>query len=103
MKGTIDIGKLQGALSRIDSFIDYENMDDVFDIASEYIKCIATAHSLPDANKRTVLTVGLEYLSLNGFRINTENEMLADAIVDLVLGDISSHDLADILYSLHQH
>lgn len=59
MKGTIDIAQLQGALSRIDNTIIYNNLDDVFEIAAKYTASIAMAHSLPDANKRTGLAVGL--------------------------------------------
>lgn len=35
MKGQADIGKLQGALSRIDNAILYEGLNDVFEIASK--------------------------------------------------------------------
>jgi death-on-curing protein len=99
MKGSADVGKLQGALSRIDSAILYSGLDDVFEIAAKYAECIATAHALPDANKRTGLAVALEYLSLNDYELTMENEMLADAMVGLVLGEISYEDMADILYT----
>ena len=35
-KGVPDLGKLQGALSRIDNAIWYEGLDDVFEIAAKY-------------------------------------------------------------------
>lgn len=62
MKGTIDLPKLQGALSRIDTAIHYSGLDDVFEIAAKYTASIATAHALPDANKRTDLIVALDVL-----------------------------------------
>ena len=99
MKGAIDIGKLQGALSRIDSAIVYEGLDDVFEIASKYAFCIGHAHSLPDANKRTALAVALEYLSLNDFEIKEDNDLFAEAMVDCVLNVIDEQDFADLLYS----
>ena len=34
MKGAADIGKLQGALARVDNAIMYEGLDDVFEIAA---------------------------------------------------------------------
>ncbi|BCK33257.1 type II toxin-antitoxin system death-on-curing family toxin [Vibrio cholerae] len=99
MKGAIDIPKLQGALGRIDNAIVYEGLDDVFEIAAKYTACIAVSHALPDANKRTGLAVALEYLSLNDFELTQENDLLADAVRDLVIGIINETDFADILYA----
>ncbi|WP_332406074.1 type II toxin-antitoxin system death-on-curing family toxin [Vibrio metschnikovii] len=99
MKGAVDIPKLQGALGRIDNAIVYEGLDDVFEIAAKYTACIAVSHALPDANKRTGLAVALEYLSLNDFELAQENDLLADAVRDLVIGIINETDFADILYA----
>ncbi len=99
MKGTVDIPKLQGALSRIDNAIVYEGLDDVFEIAAKYTECIAVSHACPDANKRTGLAVALEYLSLNDYEIILDNDLLADAVRDLVIGVITVNDFADILYA----
>ncbi|EOW9243443.1 TPA: type II toxin-antitoxin system death-on-curing family toxin, partial [Vibrio cholerae] len=97
MKGAVDIPKLQGALGRIDNAIVYEGLDDVFEIAAKYTACIGVSHALPDANKRTGLAVALEYLSLNDFELTQENDLLADAVRDLVIGIINETDFADIL------
>lgn len=99
MHGSADINKLQGALGRIDNAIAYSGLDDVFEIAAKYASSIAVAHSLPDANKRTGLVVALEYLSLNDYEITTDNDLLADAVRDLVLGELGEQDFADLLYS----
>ena len=99
MKGTVDIGKLQGALSRIDNAIVYQGLDDIFEIAAKYTACIAVSHACPDANKRTGLAVALEYLSLNDYEITLDNDLLANAVRDLVIGEISEADFADILYA----
>ena len=99
MKGSVDIPKLQGALGRIDNAIVYESLDDVFEIAAKYTASIAVSHAMPDANKRTGLAVALEYLSLNDFELTQENELLADAVRDLVIGVINEIDFADILYA----
>lgn len=99
MKGSVDIPKLQGALSRIDNAIVYDGLDDVFEIAAKYAACIAVSHACPDANKRTGLAVALEFLSLNGYEITFDNEFLANAVRDLVIGEISEIDFADILYA----
>ncbi len=99
MKGSVDVAKLQSALGRIDNAIVYSGLDDVFEIAAMYASCIAIAHSLPDANKRTGLAVALEYLSLNDYELTLDNDLLADAVRDLVLKEINEQDFADLLYS----
>jgi len=99
MKGSADVAKLQGALGRIDNAIVYEGLDDVFEIAAKYTACIAVSHALPDANKRTGLAVALEYLSLNDYELTHENELLANAVRDLVVEAITEETFADILYA----
>jgi death-on-curing protein len=101
MKGSIDIEKLKSALGRIDNFICYEDLNDVFEIAANYAIAIAVSHALPDANKRTGLMVALEYLSLNDFEIEIDNDNLAEVMVDTVLYKLDANDLADILYSAY--
>ncbi len=102
MKGGIDLSKLQGALSRIDNAIVYSGLDDVFEIAAKYTASIAISHALPDANKRTGLAVAFEYLSLNDFELISDNDLLADAVRDLVLGIITELNFADILYAQYE-
>ncbi|MGI2030330.1 type II toxin-antitoxin system death-on-curing family toxin [Endozoicomonas acroporae] len=99
MKGTVDVSKLQGALSRIDNAIVYDGLDDIFEIAAKYTASIAVSHACPDANKRTGLAVALEYLSLNDYEITEDNELLANAVRDLVIQKINETDFADILYA----
>ena len=99
MKGAADIGKLQGALASVDNAFVYEGLDDVFEIAAKYAASIANAHALSDANKRTGLAVALEYLSLNDYELLRDNELLADAVRDLVIGEVTESDFADILYA----
>ena len=71
----------------------------MFEIAAKYTASIAVAHALPDANKRTGLAVVLEYLSLNEYELTADNDLLADAVRDLVLGSITETDFADVLYA----
>lgn len=99
MKAPADIGKLQGALSRVDHAIVYQGLDDIFEIAVKYAYSIAIGHSLSDANKRTGLAVALEYLSLNDYELCADNELFADALRDLVIGKINESDLADLFYA----
>lgn len=101
MKGAADVAKLQGALGRVDHAIVYDGLDDVFEIAAKYAASIAVAHALSDANKRTGLAVALEYLSLNDFELIQDNDLLADAMRDLVIGVLSEADFADVLYAYY--
>lgn len=71
----------------------------IFEIAAKYTASIAVSHACPDANKRTGLAVALEYLSLNDSEITEDNELLADAVRDLVIQIINETDFADILYA----
>ena len=99
LKGQADIAKLQGALGRVDNAILYEGLDDLFEIAAKYTASIAFSHALSDANKRTGLSVALQYLSLNDYALTWDNELLADAVRDLVIGELTEQDFADILYA----
>ena len=99
MKGASDVGKLQGALARVDNAIVYEGLDDVFEIAAKYASSIANAHAFSDANQLPGLAVALEYLSLNDYEVFQDNELLADAVRDLVIGEVTENDFADILYA----
>lgn len=90
---------MQGALGRIDHAITYARLDDIFDIAAKYAASIAIAHAFPDANKRTGLAIALEYLSINEFELVDDNALLANAIRDVVIGELEESDLADILYA----
>lgn len=99
-RGPANMALLEGALGRIDNAIVYNDLNDVFLIAAKYAMAIGTAHAFSDANKRTGLALCLEYLSLNDYEIERDNEKLADAMVDLVLGELPESQFADILYAL---
>lgn len=69
LKGVVNVGMLESALARIDNWICYALIDDVFDIAALYAVAIAKAYAFPDGNKRTALVVITTYLSLQGIEI----------------------------------
>ena len=98
-----DQGKLEGALGWIDNAISYQGLDDVFLIAAKYAAAIGVAHAFSDTNKRTGLAVCLEYLSLNDFELQDDNDKLANAMVGLIITDINEEQFADILYGLWDH
>ncbi|MEQ4652352.1 type II toxin-antitoxin system death-on-curing family toxin [Providencia rettgeri] len=67
--GEPSIDKLSGALGRVQSLIDYENNNDVFDLAGMYLVAIAKAHAFNDANKRTAFQAATIFLKLNGVKL----------------------------------
>ena len=95
----IDTAFYVKCISTLDNSIIYDGLDDLFEIAAKYADCISAAHSLPDANKRTALAVAIEFLSFNDFDLSDDNDLLADALRDLVLSNLSVTDFADILYA----
>ena len=43
--------------------------------------------------------MGLEYLSLNDYELTSDNVLMADAVRDLVIGQVTESEFADILYA----
>lgn len=74
--GSPDIGKLEGALFRIQNLRDYENCQDVFKIAAMHLIAIAKAHAFLDANKRTAFQATSIFLILNGYELNNFDELV---------------------------
>ncbi|WOB87392.1 type II toxin-antitoxin system death-on-curing family toxin [Providencia sp. PROV040] len=67
--GESNIDKLSGALGRVQSLIDYDNCDDLFDLAGMYLVAIAKAHAFNDANKRTAFQAATIFLKLNNIKL----------------------------------
>lgn len=74
--GRPDLAKLEGALSRIQTLIDYEESSDIFDFAAMYLIAISKAHAFNDANKRTAFQATSVFLLLNGVTLNTTLELV---------------------------
>lgn len=96
LKGSVDLGKLDGALSRIDNWMHYENTDNIFDIAALYAVAIAKAHAFPDGNKRTAMVTMLTYLDLQGIEIEPDHG-LDDTMVEVAAGGMDFKQLAQHL------
>ncbi|MCG9059790.1 type II toxin-antitoxin system death-on-curing family toxin [Laribacter hongkongensis] len=97
--GLPDIGKLEGALARIDNQREYAGIDDVFEIAALYAVALARGHCFNDANKRTALVTALTYLDLQGIEIR-RSAKLEDIMVDVASGSLPPDRLADLLFTL---
>lgn len=100
LHGDHGVGALEGALSRIQSRLEYENMDDVFEIAAMYGEALARGHVFNDANKRTALVTALTYLALQGFEV-PRTDALEDLMVDVAKGEVERSYFADLLWSIY--
>lgn len=99
LHGGYGIGPVEGALSRVLHRIEYEGLDDVFEIAAMYAVALARGHVFNDANKRTALVTALTYLELQGIVVE-RNAALEDIMVDVAEGTLNEKDLAELLYSI---
>jgi death-on-curing protein len=99
LHGDHGIGPIEGALTRIDSRIVYEGLDDIYEIAAMYAVALARGHVFNDANKRTALVTALTYLALQGVDI-PRDDVLEEIMVDVAEGKLAQQDLAELLYSL---
>ena len=99
LSGCPSIGSVEGALSRVQHRIDYEGLDDIFDIAAMYAVAIARGHVFSDANKRTALVTALTYLDLQGIDIPRE-PFLEQLMVWVAEGKIGEDEVAFNLYAI---
>lgn len=74
---------LEAALQRIDNYIFYKGMKDLFQIAALLAIAIAQGHIFNDGNKRTALISTFIFLSLNGYRFQTPEHEAADMMVNI--------------------
>lgn len=101
LKGAVDTDKLHGALARIDNWQQYENTDNIFDIAALYALALAKAHAFSDGNKRTALVVMLTYLDLQGIALKPDCG-LDDVMVAVASGQMDWRQLSHHLQTLVQ-
>ncbi|MBW5284138.1 type II toxin-antitoxin system death-on-curing family toxin [Burkholderia gladioli] len=99
LSGDLGIGRLEGALSRVQNRILYEGLEDVFGIAAMYAVALARGHVFNDANKRTALVTALTYLSIQGVDV-PRSVSLEDMMVDVAEGNLDEDALSDLLYAI---
>ncbi|HDX6034083.1 type II toxin-antitoxin system death-on-curing family toxin [Acinetobacter baumannii] len=111
MRGPTNYGLLESALNRVQQYVYYDGLNDIYEIAAWYGISISTQHAFSDGDKRTGLTVMLTYLRMQGVYIEP-NQDLDDMMVDIVQSAQSTEDgnhkeiaeaLAEYLYRyVHQ-
>jgi death-on-curing protein len=96
--GERDAHTLDGALGRVANTIEYDNVEDVYEIAGLYAVAIACGHAFVDCNKRTGLVTALTYLDLQGIKV-PRNQILEDVMVDVAKQQLGYRELGVLLYS----
>jgi len=99
LSGDLGIGRLEGALSRVESRILYEGLQDVFGIAAMYAVALARGHVFNDANKRTALVTALTYLSIQGVDV-PRSDALEEIMVEVAEGTLNADELTEVLFSI---
>jgi death-on-curing protein len=99
LPGNHGIDAIEGALARVVNRIQYEGMEDIYEIAAMYAVAIARGHVFNDANKRTALVAALTFLETEGIVIDRDYQ-LEEIMVDVARGEICFQELANLFYSL---
>ena len=90
---------LEGALARVENWLAYGMIDDVFDLAAAYATAIAQGHCFNDANKRTAHQSMDVCLDLNGIGIHWTAEDVGPIIIRVAQRLMDDGELAQWLRS----
>ncbi|MCQ5472816.1 death-on-curing protein [Pantoea sp. AN62] len=99
VKGMADAGRAEAIATRIINRIEYEGMNDPFEVAAMYLVAIARGHIFNDGNKRTALYCCLMSLRRAGIGINP-SETLVEMTVSAATGEYSPEQVAAVLRHL---
>ncbi|CAI2532372.1 death-on-curing family protein [Serratia ficaria] len=94
--GEPNMDRLEGALNRIHALHYYEECDDIFVLAAQYLIAIAKAHAFNDANKRTAFQAASIFLMMNGSELGTSFRLVKLTI----MAAMDNADLREVAFSL---
>lgn len=92
--GVRDPGAVASALARPINLAAYGDPD-AASIAASYAFGLARNHGFVDGNKRTAWVVARVFLTLNGLRLEFDEENAIATMLALAAGDLSENALAD--------
>jgi death on curing protein len=92
--GVRDHGLFEAAMMRPQMKFQYGERD-LAVLAAAYAFGLARNHPFVDGNKRTALVVLETFLSLNGWRMKSDNLIVTVLVLDLAAGLMTEDDLAD--------
>ncbi len=94
LAGIRDLNAVQSALARPRDLANYEDCNDVAQLAAAYTFGIAKNHGFADGNKRTALVVADLFLMLNGYELTSSASENVLTILGVADGSISKDELA---------
>lgn len=94
LAGIRDLNAVQSALARPRNLANYEDCNDIAQLAAAYTFGIAKNHGFADGNKRTALVVTDLFLMLNGYELTSSPSENVLTILGVADGSISERDLA---------
>ncbi|MEA3053764.1 MAG: death on curing protein [Sphingomonadales bacterium] len=96
--GIRDIGLVESALARPQQLYFYESQEDVLTLAVRLGVGIALNHGFVDGNKRTGAVAMIEFLALNGWRLEMANDGTLGRWFEAVIeGRMSEAGLAEAI------
>ncbi|TLY48794.1 MAG: type II toxin-antitoxin system death-on-curing family toxin [Gammaproteobacteria bacterium] len=85
---------LEAALNRAENYSFYEDVNDLFEIASIYCIAIAQGHLFNDGNKRTAFSIMYNFLSINGYELEAESEVIIDIMLKVAEKKLTKKQLS---------
>lgn len=96
-KGLASHTSINSALHRIDDYITYDDLKDIYEIAALYGIAIAKGHCFNNGNKRTALVSMIAFLLINNIEVDVENSIIEDVMVDIATNQMNKKQLTDWL------
>ena len=93
-KGLAPDMSLESALNRIDDYIYYTGLNDVYEIAALYAIAIAKGHCFNNGNKRTGMVSMIVFLFINNIHLHADNREIEEIMVDVVENRIEQKEFA---------
>ena len=91
--GIRDLGAIQSAVARPQNLVAYGNPD-LADLAAAYTAGLCQNHGFIDGNKRIAFLIGVQFLKLNGRRVEARQEEVVAAVLSL-----ADHSLSEAGYA----
>ena len=88
--------RVDALCQRVLMIVQYEQLDDLVEIAAAYTEAIARGHVFADANKRTAVNALYLFLHRNGIKTKVPDD-LADIIVNLASGALTRDAFASYI------
>lgn len=85
---------LEAALNRAENYSFYEDINDLFEIASIYCIAIAQGHLFNDGNKRTAFSVVYNFLEINGYELDAKSEDIVEIMLEVAEKKLTKKELS---------